>query len=111
MTDRPRRKRVSHRAGNLLPVEDALAYDRNRCSPKARKIKSSNPGIVFELWFDKHYYDRYHFGDDEGHRPGIEPLVIEELVTRSFEHLITYSTSLESFSFINEKRPRQGRKE
>jgi hypothetical protein len=101
MSEREQRKRIPSNNQRLLPVEDELAFTRNRCSKKARKINSINHNLIFEIWFDQHYQIRLQFGDENGMRPGIDALKVESLVLRSMKHLVAYSSLLKIFNFIN----------
>ena|SRR5581483_10710259 len=101
MSLREPRKRIPYNNPQLLPVEDAMAYTRNKCSERARKINSIQPHLVFDVWFDQHYQIRQQFGDDNGIREGIDAKTVESLVLKSMKHLIAYSSILKSFTFIN----------
>ncbi|RXK83476.1 hypothetical protein [Filimonas effusa] len=95
------RKRIQPKKGLLLPIEDPDAYVKNKCSERARKIKTIKPNFDFNLWFDKHYQIRTQFGDEHGIREGIEAEKVESLVNRAMNHLMTYSAILKNFVFIN----------
>jgi hypothetical protein len=101
MSEREQRKKIPSNNQRLLPVEDELAFTRNRCSKKARKINSIHHNLVFEIWFDQHYQIRLQFGDENGMRPGIDAKKVESLVLRSMKHLVAYSSLLKTFTFIN----------
>lgn len=85
--------------------ENRLEFVRNRSSPNARKIIIVKHNLTIELWFDKHYYKRHHEGDNRGKRYGIDPDIVQSLLTRSIEHLIFYSTVCKSFNFANYANP------
>ena len=85
MSEREQRKEIPLNNQRLLPVEDELAYTRNRCTEKARKINSINYNLVFEIWFDQHYQIRLQFGDENGIRSGIDAQKVESLVLRSMK--------------------------
>jgi hypothetical protein len=101
MSEREQRKEIPLNNQRLLPVEDELAYTRNKCTEKARKINSINHNLVFEIWFDQHYQIRLQFGDENGLRPGIDAIKVESLVLRSMKHLVAFSSLLKTFTFIN----------
>ena len=101
MSEREPRKRIPIKRFLLSPIEDKMAYSKNRCSDNARQINSIKPNLIFEVWFDKHYLIRRQFGDDKGIREGIDAAKVESLVTRSIEHLVAYSSILKNFTFIN----------
>jgi hypothetical protein len=101
MSEREQRKKFPLNNQRLLPVEEELAYTRNRCSKKARKINSIHHNLVFEIWFDQHYQIRLQFGDENGMRPGIDSIKVESLVLRSMKHLVAYSSLMKIFTFIN----------
>lgn len=103
MTQREPRKRIPYARSLLQPIEDKMAYTKNQCSERARKINSISPNLIFEVWFDQHYQIRRQFGDDNGVREGIDSGTVESLVLRSMKHLIAYSTILKTFTFINHK--------
>jgi hypothetical protein len=101
MSLRGPRKRIPYKSARLSQIEDELAYTKNKCSERARKINSINPNLVFDVWFDQHYQIRHQFGDDSGAREGIESKKVESLVLKSMNYLIAYSSFLKIFSFIN----------
>ncbi|MGB8190321.1 MAG: hypothetical protein WCF67_00320 [Chitinophagaceae bacterium] len=101
MSEREPRKRISIENHRLPAIEDTMAYTRNRCSERARKIKSIKPNLIFDVWFDQHYHIRAQFGDDNGRREGIESEKVEALVLKAMKHLIAYSAVLKIFTFIN----------
>jgi hypothetical protein len=101
MNEREPRKRIPIKSFLLSPIEDKMAYSKNKCSDNARRINSIKPNLIFEVWFDKHYQIRQQFGDDKGIREGIDAVKVESLVTRSMRHLIAYSSILKNFTFIN----------
>ena len=96
-----KRRKVALIKDRLVAIENEAEYKRNIGSVKAKRIKIGLPSVVFDLWVDKHYCDRSLFGDENGSRSGIEPKVVEELVTESLKYLVTYGSLLESFSFLN----------
>src|SRR6266478_7791389 len=96
------RKRIPYKKPELLhPIHDETAYTKNKCSERARKVKSISPNLVFDVWFDQHYQIRQQFGDENGARIGIDAETVESLVLRSMKHLVAYSSILKTFTFIN----------
>lgn len=81
-----------------------LEFVENRCSKQVKKIVELNHNIIVELWFNKHYYERYYVGDERGKRVGIDPVAVESLVTRSVEHLFLYSSTVSGFNFSNKSK-------
>lgn len=59
-----------------------------------------------EFWLDKHYWDRLHFGDNNGERINIDVAFVESLVLKSFKHLVYYSLKHKEFVFINHPPPK-----
>jgi hypothetical protein len=98
--DEPR-KRIPYKKNSLLPIEDEMAFIKNKCSERARKVNSIKPNLVFDVWFDQHYQIRQQFGDDNGVREGIDSKKVESLILKSMKYLIAYSSFLKTFSFIN----------
>lgn len=72
-------------------VTNKFHFEPNKSSPDARRIVVVKLNVTFELWFDNHYHKTYEFGDERGERVGIGPEMVESLVTRSIEHLLSYS--------------------
>jgi len=101
MERREPRKRIAYVKKGVPAIEDELAFTKNKCSENARKIKSVNPSLIFEVWFDKHYQIRKQFGDENGERVGIDWENVESLVLNSLKHLVAYSSILKTFTFIN----------
>lgn len=101
MSFREPRKRIPYKSARLSPVEDEMAYTKNKCSERARKINSINPNLIFDVWFDQHLHIRQQFGDNNGLREGIDSKRVESLVLKSMKHLIAYSSLLKVFTFIN----------
>lgn len=83
------------------PVNDPLAYESNLASKTVRKSCDKNENIRIEIWHDKHYSNRNQFGDDAGARIGIDEESVNSLVKRSIKHLISYSSKLDTFRFLN----------
>lgn len=101
--DKPPRPRIPFKVKDTTPlILDELAFISNKCSEKARKIKTIKEALKLHIWFDKHYQDRHQFGEDDGEkRNGIEPQVVEDLIVTSIKHLFFYSSTLINFKFIN----------
>ena len=101
MSEREPRKRIPLNKAKLLPVEDPAAYIQNKCSERARKVNTIQPNFNFNIWFDQHYQHRTQFGDDNGKREGIDSERVQSLVNKAMDHLVTYSTFLKTFAFVN----------
>jgi hypothetical protein len=110
MDQRPPRKRIPPATPGVPAVEDPCAYVSNKCSLRAKKIGTIKPNFDINIWFDQHYQNRTQFGDEQGARIGIESEKVESLVRRSMNHLITYSSMLKTFAFVNSGNSR-GRNE
>lgn len=89
------------RITKLNIVDDPFEFKENKSSNKARFINNFLYEYELSFWFDKHYYDRFQFGDNEGPRNGINKEIIEDLIQGSFSHLIYYNLLLEKFRFLN----------
>jgi hypothetical protein len=102
MSNRPLRKRIPYRKPiGLESMPENLDFTPNKCSSRSRKIVVIDNNLTIEIWFNKHYYDRYYPHDEKDRRKGIEPDKIESLVKRSIKHLFWYSTVVGSFNFVN----------
>ena len=102
MSNRPLRKRIPYRKpAGPESIPDELEFVSNKCSSKSRKILVIDHKLTMELWFNKHYYDRYYPQDEKDKRVGIEPDIVESLVTRAIKHLFWYSSVVGSFNFVN----------
>lgn len=102
--EKPIRQRIPYKKPEFaVPlIVDEIAFVKNKCSEKARKITTIRENLKLHIWFDKHYQDRHQFGEDNGDkREGIEPQVVEDLIVRSIKHLFFYSSTLMNFKFIN----------
>lgn len=85
-------------------VIDPEMYIANKGSKSAKKILDKTQEVHIEIWFDKHYSERYHHGEDNGDvREGISPDVIKEVIANSISHIFHYSFCVSSFSFINKE--------
>jgi len=82
-------------------VIDNMAFIKNKCSNNARKILTILESVEVDLYFDKHYFVRYQYGDDNGKRHGIEMESVQNLILEATKHLIFYSITLKAFSFLN----------
>lgn len=98
-----KRKLIRYKPPTGKMIDDPLELKPNKSSVKARRVFIKVENITFELWFDKHYLDRHHHGDDSGKREGIEPEVVENLVRRSLKHMVYYSTVVAGFSFSSKE--------
>jgi len=97
--EKPKRKRIINPASQ--PIQDPEAYIQNSCSDNAKHIKTFSEHIETEFWIDKHYSDRQLFGDENGKRDGIELEYIENLIAKSFKHLVYYALKHKRFIFVN----------
>ena len=95
------RRRIAYVRKGVPAIEDELAFIENKCSKRARKIFTESEEIQIELWFDKHYHDRAQHGDESGKRTGIDTHLVEDLVLRSFKHLLFYGSVMKGFTFLN----------
>ena len=68
MEDKKVRKRISINQKGIPAVFDPYFFESNKSSPKAAKRISRNIEFTCDLWFDKHYHDRVHRGDENGPR-------------------------------------------
>jgi hypothetical protein len=104
MEQRPKRKRfnIGGIPQTAVPViVDEEAFRKNRCSDNAKKVFTQVEEITIELWHDKHYHDRRQHGDEQGKRADIDADIVEDLVRRSFKHLLFYSSMVKGFTFLN----------
>lgn len=87
--------------GNI--VEDTLAFVKNKCTERARKIITLHEELKYELWYDQHYIiTRHQHGEDNGERRlGINPEQVEGLITKAINHMLYYSARVKGFSFLN----------
>jgi hypothetical protein len=106
---RPKRKRIKYRQKIENIIEDPLELKANKSSAKAKRIFSETENLIIELWFDKHYLDRDQHGDELGKRDGIDNNTVENLVRRCLKHMITYSTLIKGFNFLNQNLQRHER--
>lgn len=96
--NRPRR--TNELIGEIVK-DDPLAFTKNRCSDNARMVLTKAEGIEFDIWFDKHYYHRERYGDDNGKREGISHDLVQQLIIDAAKHLLFYSIKVKGFSFVN----------
>lgn len=102
MSEKPLRKRKypsfdSDRSEIIDPQE----YKKNCVSKNAKRIKTESEKILYEIWHDKHYYDRHQFGDENGKREGIDPDAVHNLLKKAMPYLILCGVSHLGFRFIN----------
>ncbi|WP_133638407.1 hypothetical protein [Sphingobacterium paludis] len=96
-----KRPRISNQKVGEVII-DTEQYIANKGSKNARKILDKTLETHIEIWFDKHFWNRYQFGDDNGgERKGIEPLIIQGLIIESLTHILHYSFYVPGFSFLN----------
>lgn len=94
--DRPRIKKPTE--GIVVDIE---SYTENSCSKLAKPIITHTHNTSIELWVDKHYMLRVQFGDENGEREGIDLEFVQELIEKSYKHLVYYSLKHKDFLFIN----------
>lgn len=104
MNRREKRKRISE--SNAENSFDVAAWIENCASKKVRHHTTFAENFKIEFWYDKHYWDRLHLGDDDGDRVGIEFEYVEPLVVKSFKHLMYYALKNRDLSFVNHPPPR-----
>lgn len=96
-----KRKRITKELIGEVVI-DELAYIQNKASKNARKIVERGRANAYEIWYDKHYLTRVHFGGDDGtKRDGISEDIIQDLVSKSIQHLIYYCFKVKNFTFVN----------
>ena len=96
-----KRPRIPYHPTRLSAIDDEMAYIKNKSSDKARRIKSINSNLIFDVWVDKHYQIRRQFGDETGIRDGIDIDKVERLILKSIKHLVAYGSILKNFAFVN----------
>jgi hypothetical protein len=104
MNRKEKRKRISE--NNAEVIIDVDAWLENCTSKKVRHHTTFAENFQIEFWYDKHYWDRLHLGDDDGDRVGIEFEYVEPLVIKSFKHLMYYSLKHRDLLFVNHPPPR-----
>jgi hypothetical protein len=104
MNRREKRKRISE--NNIETIIDVEAWLENCASKKVRHHTTFTENFQIEFWYDKHYWDRLHLGDDDGDRVGIEFEYVEPLVVKSFKHLMYYSLKHRDLLFVNHPPPK-----
>ena len=82
-------------------VHDPLEFTTNCSSQNVRLHSKQKHYKELELWFDKHYYIRLQHGDENGKRDGIDIDIIERLIEKSLNHLISHSLRIERYNFLN----------
>lgn len=100
---RPKRPRIKVEA---IEVVDPLVFTQNCTSKNARQTSAFPHNIVTNVWIDKHYHDRLHVGDDNGKREGIDLHLVENLVIKTFEHVLYFSLKHKDFVFVNFPPPK-----
>lgn len=104
MNRKEKRKRIIEDKGEI--IIDIETWLENCSSNKVRHHTTFTENFQIEFWYDKHYWDRLHLGDDDGHRKGIEFKYVEPLVVKSFKHLMYYSLKHRDLLFVNHPPPR-----
>ncbi len=99
MNRREKRKRISN--NSIISPIDLNIWLENCTSKKVRHHTTFTENFQIEFWYDKHYWDRLHLGDNDGERIGIEFDYVEPLVINSFKHLIYYSQKHRDLLFVN----------
>lgn len=106
MNRKERRRRIFEPKDKGESVVDIDAWLENCSSKKVRHHTTFTENFQVEFWYDKHYWDRLHLGDDNGDRVGIEFEFVEPLVVKSISHLIYYSLKHKDFLFVNHPPPK-----
>lgn len=101
MSENRRRRRIPLNKNAMPAIIDELEFIANKCSPNARRIGKKIESTNIDLWIDKHYHIRYHIGDENGKREGIEPEKVHGIVEEALKHLIVYSAIVKNFTFLN----------
>jgi hypothetical protein len=101
MSDKVRKRIPYIKPTGELPIFDEMEYKENKCSSKARQIRTTKEGLNINIWFDKHYLDRYQHGDNNGKRDGIDQDIVLSLVIQVIKHLLFYSAVVKNFTFLN----------
>jgi hypothetical protein len=104
MNRKEKRKRIIEDKGEI--IIDVETWLENCASKKVRHHTTFTENFQIEFWYDKHYWDRLHLGDDDGQRIGIEFKHVEPLVINSFKHLMYYSLKHRDLLFVNHPPPR-----
>jgi len=104
MNRREKRKRISE--NNVENIVDVEVWLENCASKKVRHHTTFAENFQIEFWYDKHYWDRLHLGDDDGDRVGIEFEYVEPLVVKSFIHLMYYALKHRDLLFVNHPPPK-----
>lgn len=104
MNRREKRKRISvNEVENIVDVE---AWLENSASRKVRHYTTFAENFQIEFWYDKHYWDRLHLGDENGDRVGIAFENVEPLMVKSFKHLMYYVLKHRDVLFVNHPPPK-----
>lgn len=105
MNRRERRNRIFRSVEQGEVVIDTHAWHENCSSNKVRHHTKFNENFQIDFWYDKHYWDRLHLGDDDGEREGIDFEFVEPLVIKSFKYLMYYALKHTEFLFVNYPPP------
>jgi hypothetical protein len=98
------RKRIPVNSNRTPALEDEMEFKENKCSLKARKVFVATHNLSLDIWYDKHYLDRYQHGDENGKRDGIDPSIIEKLIRKSIRYLIVFGAAIKNFNFLNSSK-------
>ena len=102
MEQRKLRKRIPlKKVTEKILLHDPLSFMANKASIQARKAAEHQELVLIEIWFDKHYYNRYQHGDESGKRNGIDPDLVKEIIIQSISWLISCSGRYKFFRFLN----------
>ena len=101
MQSKNKRKRIDYSSKVGEVVVDVEAFVKNKSSENAKKISTTAEHIEIDIYFDKHYFDRQQYGDQEGRRDGIENDTVKSLLVEAGRHLFYYSIKNKTFSFVN----------
>ncbi|EKT3964539.1 hypothetical protein AAIP55_002102 [Flavobacterium psychrophilum] len=93
------RKRIARSLST--EIHDPLEFTTNCSSDNVRLHSKQKHFKEVELWFDKHYFIRLQHGDENGKREGIDVQIVEKLIEKSLNHLISHSLRIEKFNFLN----------
>ncbi|WP_396179885.1 hypothetical protein [Flavobacterium sp.] len=107
MNRRERRKRIFNPVPQGEVIVDADSWHENCSSNNVRHHTTFAETFQIEFWYDKHYWDRLHQGDDDGERVGIEFEFVEPLVIKSYKYLLYYSLKHKDLLFVNHPPPKE----
>jgi len=86
-----KRPRIQKGVAGEIVQQDPMEFRKNRSSDHARPIFTNSESIEFDVWFDKHYFDRKMHGDHSGKRDGIDQETVQNLIVNAAKHLLYYS--------------------